>query len=84
MSDKNGNINSITENTEETSDKNEENINKEENNPPQEVGDINNYAEKTGQIEGIKYTILKDDYPVYDLSFKLIIIGNSGNYLFYF
>ena len=25
-----------------------------------------------------KYEILKEDYPNYDLSFKLIVIGNSG------
>jgi Ras-related protein Rab-1A len=25
-----------------------------------------------------KYVILPDDYPTYDLSFKLIIIGDSG------
>jgi len=26
------------------------------------------------------YEILKEDYPNYDLSFKVIVIGNSGNY----
>ena len=25
-----------------------------------------------------EYEILPDDYPKYDLSFKIIIIGNSG------
>ena len=25
-----------------------------------------------------EYEILTDDYPKYDLSFKIIIIGNSG------
>ena len=28
--------------------------------------------------ENNEYEILPDDYPKYDLSFKLIIIGNSG------
>ena len=27
------------------------------------------------------YELLKEDYPNYDLSFKVIVIGNSGNYL---
>ena len=26
------------------------------------------------------YELLKDDYANYDLSFKVIVIGNSGNY----
>ena len=27
-----------------------------------------------------KYEILKEDYNDYDLSFKVVIIGNAGNY----
>ena len=30
----------------------------------------------------IDYELLKEDYPNYDLSFKVIVIGNSGNYYF--
>ena len=30
-------------------------------------------------LEDIKFTVLKDDYPIYDDSFKVIIIGDSGN-----
>ena len=30
------------------------------------------------------YEILREDYPNYDLSFKVIVIGNSGNYNLYF
>ena len=30
-------------------------------------------------LEDIKFTVLKDDYPIYDYSFKVIIIGDSGN-----
>ena len=26
------------------------------------------------------YEILREDYPNYDLSFKVIVIGNSGKY----
>ena len=29
------------------------------------------------------YEILREDYPNYDLSFKVIVIGNSGNYYYY-
>ena len=29
-----------------------------------------------------EYEILKEDYPNYDLSFKIIVIGNSGKLLF--
>ena len=28
------------------------------------------------------YEILREDYPNYDLSFKIILIGNSGNISF--
>ena len=28
--------------------------------------------------ENKDYEILRDDYPSYDLSFKVIVIGNSG------
>ena len=31
------------------------------------------------ELEDIKFTVLKDDYPIYDYSFKVIIIGDSGN-----
>ena len=27
------------------------------------------------------YELLREDYPNYDLSFKVIVIGNSGNYI---
>ena len=30
-------------------------------------------------LEDIEFTVLKDDYPIYDYSFKVIIIGDSGN-----
>lgn len=34
----------------------------------------------TDQIPQNNYEILKEDYSDYDLSFKVVIIGNSGNY----
>ena len=39
----------------------------------------NNNKEDTTQ----NYEILKEDYPEYDLSFKIIVIGNSGKKKFY-
>ena len=30
------------------------------------------------------YEILREDFPNYDLSFKVIVIGNSGNYIIIF
>ena len=67
MSDKNGNSNPNPENIIEENSKEKEN---KEKNPLT----INN------DLDGIKYTILKEDFPVYDLSFKIIIIGDSGKY----
>ena len=29
------------------------------------------------------YEILREDYPNYDLSFKVIVIGNSGIFILY-
>ncbi len=31
-----------------------------------------------------EYEILSEDHPNYDLSFKVIVIGNSGNYYYIF
>jgi hypothetical protein len=67
MSDKNGNSNPNPENIIEENSKEKEN---KEKNPLT----INN------DLDGLKYTILKEDFPVYDLSFKIIIIGDSGKY----
>ena len=35
------------------------------------------------ESEKINYEILREDYPNYDLSFKVIVIGNSSNYILY-
>ena len=34
------------------------------------------------QLDEIEYQILKEDYPEYDLSFKVIVIGDSGILIF--
>ena len=41
-----------------------------------------NEQEKDQNDKG--YEILREDYPNYDLSFKIIVIGNSGknNYIY--
>jgi len=38
-------------------------------------------TDETTSKENIQkdYEILREDYPNYDLSFKVIVIGNSGN-----
>jgi hypothetical protein len=43
---------------------------------------MSSVEESTEQSENPKkdYELLKDDYANYDLSFKVIVIGNSGNY----
>ena len=45
---------------------------------PQE-GNTNN-----DQNANKEYEILSEDHPNYDLSFKVIVIGNSGNYYYIF
>ena len=35
-------------------------------------------TEGSNERGGFKYEILPDDYTQYDLSFKIIVIGNSG------
>ena len=40
--------------------------------------------EEIPENEEKDYEILREDFPHYDLSFKLIVIGNSGkNYFLY-
>ena len=40
-------------------------------------------AENEPKNENNEYEILPDDYPKYDLSFKIIVIGNSGKAYLY-
>ena len=76
MSDKNVDFNPISENIKNKDENNEENA------PPKPKENIKISAENIQELEGLKYEILKEDYPVYDLSFKIIIIGNSGKYFY--
>ena len=41
----------------------------------------NNETDKEKDLNN--YKILSEDYPTYDLAFKVIIIGNSGKKYFY-
>jgi hypothetical protein len=75
MSDKNVDFNPISENIKNKDENTEENV------PQKSEENIKISAENIQELEGLKYEILKEDYPVYDLSFKIIIIGNSGKYL---
>ena len=75
MSDKNVDFNPISENIKNKDENYEENV------PQKSEENIKISAENIQELEGLKYEILKEDYPVYDLSFKIIIIGNSGKYL---
>ena len=44
-------------------------------------GENQNQSEPQGEAQNPTkdYEILREDYPNYDLSFKVIVIGNSGN-----
>ena len=75
MSDKNVDFNPISENIKNKDENTDENV------PQKSEENIKISAENIQELEGLKYEILKEDYPVYDLSFKIIIIGNSGKYL---
>ena len=75
MLDKNVDFNPISENIKNKDENTEENV------PQKSEENIKISAENIQELEGLKYEILKEDYPVYDLSFKIIIIGNSGKYL---
>lgn len=75
MSDKNDDFNQVPEDIKDKQENNEENdLQKPEQNKKDSLEDIQ-------ELDGLKYSILKEDYPVYDLSFKIIIIGDSGKYL---
>ena len=39
-----------------------------------------NQEEKNKKLD---YELLREDYPTFDLSFKVIVIGNSGIYKLY-
>ena len=60
----------------------EENKNEDDENIQESEKNKNNLSKYPNKLDSIPFTILKEDYPVYDLSFKIIIIGNSGKYIF--
>ena len=82
MSDKNDNLNSLSENNNDKLEEKEENKNIEDENIQESEKNKNNSFKDSNKLDSIPFTILKEDYPVYDLSFKIIIIGNSGKYIF--
>ena len=40
---------------------------------------MSNTEGEANEQENLDYEILREDYPNYDLSFKVIVIGNSSN-----
>ena len=54
----------------------EQDKNKKENNNSQK--ETNNSKTDISQLENLEYKLLREDYPIYDLSFKIILIGESG------
>ena len=40
---------------------------------------MSNTEGEANEKESLDYEILREDYPNYDLSFKVIVIGNSSN-----
>jgi hypothetical protein len=43
------------------------------------INKMSNEEGDTTEKDKIDYEILREDYPNYDLSFKVIVIGNSSN-----
>ena len=39
-----------------------------------------NSSEKVGEQPNKDFELLSPDYPNYDVSFKIIVVGNSGKY----
>ena len=63
------------------------NNNENNNNSNNEIKNIQNKGDENikktssknlSYLDDIIYTVLKDDYPVYDLTFKVILLGESG------
>ena len=42
------------------------------------IEEIPNEQKKQKQTDNLDYQLLREDYPEYDLSFKIIVIGDSG------
>ena len=42
------------------------------------IKEIPNEQKNQKQTDNLDYQLLREDYPEYDLSFKIIVIGDSG------
>ena len=42
------------------------------------IKEIPNEPKNQKQTDNLDYQLLREDYPEYDLSFKIIVIGDSG------
>ena len=82
MKDDNDNDNQNSNNLIDSSEKKEEdkseekatnNIQETEQKKPKKKSQIN-----LSSLEDIQFLVLKESYPVFDLSFKVILIGESG------
>jgi hypothetical protein len=63
------------ENINENAKNNNEELNKNENENKKEERRTEEYQK---ELDNMKYQLLREDYNLYDLSFKIIVIGNSG------
>ena len=63
------------ENINENAKKNNEELNKNENGNKKEERRTEEYQK---ELDNMKYQLLREDYNLFDLSFKIIVIGNSG------
>jgi hypothetical protein len=63
------------ENINENEINNNEELNKNENENKKEERRTEEYQK---ELDNMKYQLLREDYNLYDLSFKIIVIGNSG------
>ena len=63
------------ENINENEINNNEELNKNENENKKEERRTEEYQK---ELDNMKYQLLREDYNLFDLSFKIIVIGNSG------
>jgi hypothetical protein len=63
------------ENINENAKNNNEELNKNENQNKKEERRTEEYQK---ELDNMKYQLLREDYNLFDLSFKIIVIGNSG------
>ncbi len=42
------------------------------------IKEVPNEQKNQKQTDNLDYQLLREDYPEYDLSFKIIVIGDSG------